>query len=58
MDDLVNINFKVLASGDIKKIAGLNKLDDYVQKTTFSIQFDQLNLMQMRRKIHLLLAGQ
>ncbi len=52
-NDLLQINFPVVISADIKRIAELNKLDDYLQRVTFSVQLQRLNLMEARRKIHL-----
>jgi len=54
-NDILLINFPITTSEDIKRIAGLNKLSDYNQKITFSINFDLVNPMEARRKLHLLL---
>ncbi|TVQ08213.1 MAG: M1 family peptidase [Bacteroidetes bacterium] len=53
--NIVNINLPLFASNDIKEIAGLNKLDDFYQRITFSIQFERINPMEARRNFHLLL---
>ncbi len=54
-NNIVLINFPVKTSGDIKRIAGLNKLSDYHQKITFYINFDKINPLNARRNLHLLL---
>jgi hypothetical protein len=53
--DVVNINFPVFVSDDIKRIAELNKLGGYHERITFSIDFDKINPMEARRKLHLIL---
>ncbi len=53
--DILTINFPLLASADIQKIADLNRLDDFYQRITFSIDFERINPMEARRNLHLLL---
>jgi hypothetical protein len=54
-NDVLLINFPVKTSEDIKRIAGLNKLSDYNQKITFSVNLDGINPVKIRRNMHLLL---
>jgi hypothetical protein len=54
-NDVIQINFPVIVSDDIKKIAELNKLSEYYQRITFLILFDKINPLHLRRKMHLLL---
>jgi hypothetical protein len=54
-NDVVQVNFPVFVSDDIKKIAELNKLSEYYQRITFMIRFDKINPLHLRRKMHLLI---
>jgi hypothetical protein len=54
-NDIVNINFPVFVSGDLKRTAQLNKLERYWQKITFTVHFDKLNPFDTLKKLNLLL---
>jgi hypothetical protein len=55
MKDVVSLNLPLLMSADIKKVAELNGLNDFHQRITFFIDFQKINPMEARRKLHLLL---
>ncbi len=53
--EILLVNFPLIISDDIKRIAELNKLGDYHQWITFTVNFDRLNPMDIRRNLHLIL---
>ena len=53
--DILYVNFPVIISEDVKRIAELNQLGDYHQWVTFTLNFDRLNPLNAKRNLHLLL---
>jgi hypothetical protein len=52
-DDIVTINIPVFYSRDIGNIARLNNLNDLDQLITYNIRFEKINLLEIRRQLHL-----
>ncbi len=51
--DVVKVNLPIATSNDLKRIAGLNGLDSWLKKITFSIDLLRISPMEARRNLHL-----
>jgi hypothetical protein len=55
LNDIIQVNFPVIVSPDLKRTAELNKLDSYYKRITFTIRFDRLDPFKALNDLNVLL---